>query len=253
MLALFAALWLSLCCTLLSTPQIERTVEMGYDLRGVMYWTLVDNFEWQFGFDMRVGGRAGGRAGTRPSGAAPAPRPCPSAGRCKRRLCDHASRRPLFACGPRNVPDRSVQDPCPFLPAVWHLPVGQRWQPEAGGPQERFAAAPLVGALLAWHALLVCPCFCQRIVPEAPAALPSLACCICCKPARKAVHVLCLSSGRPGVLCRYEQLPGRIAELRRKLARQRGQQGDDGGTVFEKGDVEGAAFQKEEALLQAVP
>ncbi len=62
-----------------------------------------------------------------------------------------------------------------------------------------------------------------------------------------------MNSRRPGVLCRYERLPGRIAELRRKLARQRGQQGDEGGTVFEKGDVEGAAFQKEEALLQAVP
>lgn len=35
--------------------QIERTVEMGYDLRGVMYWTLVDNFEWNFGFTMRFG------------------------------------------------------------------------------------------------------------------------------------------------------------------------------------------------------
>lgn len=28
---------------------------MGYDLRGVMYWTLVDNFEWGFGFSMRFG------------------------------------------------------------------------------------------------------------------------------------------------------------------------------------------------------
>lgn len=46
----------------LSTPlpawpieQIERVVELGYDLRGVMYWTLVDNFEWGFGFSMRFG------------------------------------------------------------------------------------------------------------------------------------------------------------------------------------------------------
>ena len=27
---------------------------MGYDLRGIMYWTLVDNFEWGFGFSMRA-------------------------------------------------------------------------------------------------------------------------------------------------------------------------------------------------------
>lgn len=36
---------------------------LGYDLRGVMYWTLVDNFEWGFGFSMRVGAPGGG-AGT---------------------------------------------------------------------------------------------------------------------------------------------------------------------------------------------
>ncbi|PSC70754.1 glycoside hydrolase [Micractinium conductrix] len=35
--------------------QIEKTVAMGYDLRGIMYWTLVDNFEWGFGFSMRFG------------------------------------------------------------------------------------------------------------------------------------------------------------------------------------------------------
>lgn len=35
--------------------QIERTVAMGYDLRGVMYWSLMDNFEWNFGFTMRFG------------------------------------------------------------------------------------------------------------------------------------------------------------------------------------------------------
>lgn len=35
--------------------QVERAVEMGYDLRGIMYWTLVDNFEWGFGYSMRFG------------------------------------------------------------------------------------------------------------------------------------------------------------------------------------------------------
>lgn len=33
---------------------------MGYDLRGIMYWTLVDNFEWGFGYSMRVRWQAAG-------------------------------------------------------------------------------------------------------------------------------------------------------------------------------------------------
>jgi beta-glucosidase/6-phospho-beta-glucosidase/beta-galactosidase len=34
---------------------IEESVRLGYDLRGVMYWTLVDNFEWAFGYTMKFG------------------------------------------------------------------------------------------------------------------------------------------------------------------------------------------------------
>ncbi|KAL4538341.1 hypothetical protein Ndes2437B_g01352 [Nannochloris sp. 'desiccata'] len=34
---------------------IEEAVRLGYDLRGVMYWTLVDNFEWAFGYRMKFG------------------------------------------------------------------------------------------------------------------------------------------------------------------------------------------------------
>lgn len=34
---------------------IEEAVRVGIDLRGVMYWSLVDNFEWAFGFRMRFG------------------------------------------------------------------------------------------------------------------------------------------------------------------------------------------------------
>lgn len=34
---------------------VEETVRRGVDLRGVMYWTLIDNFEWAFGFKMRFG------------------------------------------------------------------------------------------------------------------------------------------------------------------------------------------------------
>lgn len=36
--------------------QIESVVEAGYDLRGVMYWTLVDNFEWAEGYYMKASG-----------------------------------------------------------------------------------------------------------------------------------------------------------------------------------------------------
>lgn len=36
--------------------QLERCVKAGHDVRGVMYWSLVDNFEWAFGFSMKVGG-----------------------------------------------------------------------------------------------------------------------------------------------------------------------------------------------------
>lgn len=34
---------------------VEEAVRMGYDLRGVMWWTLVDNFEWAFGYRMKFG------------------------------------------------------------------------------------------------------------------------------------------------------------------------------------------------------
>ena len=34
---------------------IEEAVRIGYNLRGVMYWTLVDNFEWAFGYRMMFG------------------------------------------------------------------------------------------------------------------------------------------------------------------------------------------------------
>ena len=35
--------------------QMERAVRDGYDLRGVMYWTLIDNFEWAEGWNMKFG------------------------------------------------------------------------------------------------------------------------------------------------------------------------------------------------------
>ncbi len=35
--------------------KVEEAVAEGIDLRGVMYWTLIDNFEWQFGFGQKFG------------------------------------------------------------------------------------------------------------------------------------------------------------------------------------------------------
>ena len=35
--------------------QVEKLVEDGYDVRGYMYWTLVDNFEWNFAWELKFG------------------------------------------------------------------------------------------------------------------------------------------------------------------------------------------------------
>lgn len=35
--------------------QVIRALSNGYDVRGFMYWTLVDNFEWSFGYTARFG------------------------------------------------------------------------------------------------------------------------------------------------------------------------------------------------------
>eukprot|EP01024_Parvocaulis_polyphysoides_P036213 TRINITY_DN32217_c1_g1_i2.p1 TRINITY_DN32217_c1_g1~~TRINITY_DN32217_c1_g1_i2.p1 ORF type:complete len:466 (+),score=25.36 TRINITY_DN32217_c1_g1_i2:170-1567(+) len=37
------------------TDQIWRAIQDGLDVRGLYYWTLVDNFEWQAGFTTRFG------------------------------------------------------------------------------------------------------------------------------------------------------------------------------------------------------
>ena len=33
--------------------QLEEAVKDGFDVRGYMYWTLVDNFEWNFAFELK--------------------------------------------------------------------------------------------------------------------------------------------------------------------------------------------------------
>ncbi len=34
---------------------MQKAVEDGYDVRGFMYWTLVDNFEWAFAYELKFG------------------------------------------------------------------------------------------------------------------------------------------------------------------------------------------------------
>ncbi|KAK9829708.1 hypothetical protein WJX72_007458 [[Myrmecia] bisecta] len=36
-------------------PQVERAVRDGFDVRGFMYWTVVDNFEWDHGYHIKFG------------------------------------------------------------------------------------------------------------------------------------------------------------------------------------------------------
>ncbi len=35
--------------------QMMRALADGYDVRGFYYWTLMDNFEWATGYNMRFG------------------------------------------------------------------------------------------------------------------------------------------------------------------------------------------------------
>lgn len=35
--------------------QLEEAVKDGFDVRGYMYWTLIDNYEWNFAFELKFG------------------------------------------------------------------------------------------------------------------------------------------------------------------------------------------------------
>lgn len=141
----------------LSFPQVERAVELGYDLRGVMYWTLVDNFEWGFGYSMRVrmrmwvqGGGCREEAlrvmlwpGVACWGGAVAMShredkgPIDGGSRAANQYLIPSLR--LLA-----APNSPTPPTLPHTPIVRCVPMGERRQPEARGAQERRAAQELV-------------------------------------------------------------------------------------------------------------
>ena len=39
----------------LSKPMMKQAIEDGTNLKGFFYWSLLDNYEWAFGYEKRFG------------------------------------------------------------------------------------------------------------------------------------------------------------------------------------------------------
>lgn len=51
----YACDYCSSAVTLWHSVQVKTAVRDGYDLRGYHYWTLLDNFEWNFAYRLKFG------------------------------------------------------------------------------------------------------------------------------------------------------------------------------------------------------
>ena len=133
---------------------------LGYDLRGVMYWSLVDNFEWAFGFSMRVRAWLSGRAewgrwllhwwcarAVSPEAtgklAAPLASPCGCAPGWLLASAWRAAWRPLVAClaAPSATP-RAAPRPTAH-PHHWQFGV-YRWENDGSQERKPHASAALL-------------------------------------------------------------------------------------------------------------
>lgn len=45
----------SISSLMLIYVQVEDAIKDGYDVRGYQYWTLIDNYEWNFAYELKFG------------------------------------------------------------------------------------------------------------------------------------------------------------------------------------------------------